>query len=126
TLTPCFKLVRPTHSLHRSRPSRHDFAAPGVGCGRPGEEGYVPTLLGLSVMLPALFGAVLVHHPMFWPTPPASLDWAWACLRWLARSRCFCVSRSERCAANETAPATGEGRHPTKRRSSCGRGSGCD
>jgi hypothetical protein len=23
----------------------------------------VPTLLGLSVMLPALFGAVLVHHP---------------------------------------------------------------
>jgi hypothetical protein len=40
------------------------------------------------------------------------------CLRWLARSRCFCVSRSERCAANETAPATGEGRHPTKRRGS--------
>src|SRR6516164_2582296 len=27
------------------------------------KEGYVPTLLGLSVMLPALFGAVLVHHP---------------------------------------------------------------
>jgi hypothetical protein len=23
----------------------------------------VPTLLGLSVMLPALFGTVLVHHP---------------------------------------------------------------
>ena len=64
----------------------------------------MPTLLGLSVMLPALFGAVLVHHPMFWPTPPASLDWAWACLRLLARSRYFCVSRSERWtgAANET------------------------
>src|SRR5262245_14134 len=44
---------------HRSRPSRHDCAAPGDGCGRRGEEGYVPTLLGLSVMLPALFGAVL-------------------------------------------------------------------
>jgi hypothetical protein len=26
-------------------------------------RGYVPTLLGLSVMLPALFGTVLVHHP---------------------------------------------------------------
>src|SRR5262245_36202048 len=41
---------------------------------------------------------------MFWPTPPASLDWAWACLRLLARSRYFCVSRSERWtgAANET------------------------
>ena len=23
----------------------------------------MPTLLGLSVLLPALFGAVLVHHP---------------------------------------------------------------
>src|SRR5215831_11799683 len=42
--------------------------------------------------------------PMFWPTPPPSLDWAWACLRLLARSRYFCVSRSERWtgAANET------------------------
>src|SRR5262249_47865492 len=47
----------------RPSSSRHDCAAPGDGCGRRGEEGYVPTLLGLSVMLPALFGAVLVHHP---------------------------------------------------------------
>src|SRR5262249_46296822 len=50
------------------RPSRRDrnrafLRALGAGCGRRGEEGYVPTLLGLSVMLPALFGAVLVHHP---------------------------------------------------------------
>jgi hypothetical protein len=32
----------------------------------------VPTLLGLSVMLPALFGTVLVHHP-YVLAHPASL-----------------------------------------------------
>ena len=32
----------------------------------------MPTLLGLSVMLPALFGTVLVHHPDVL-TKPASL-----------------------------------------------------
>jgi hypothetical protein len=52
-----------------------------------GVRGYMPTLLGLSVMLPALFGTVLVRHPYVLAHPPASLDWAWACLRWLARSR---------------------------------------
>jgi hypothetical protein len=81
----------------------------------------VPSLLGLSVMLPALFGIVASTIRMPWPTPPASLDWAWACLRSLARSCCFCVR-----AASETVNES-HGIGLTKRRASgsCTFGDGC-